>query len=64
VLDISLGDERAAAIASACEALRDVAFERLLAEGRAMSLDEAIASALGTTTSCMMISDAYDTEPR
>jgi hypothetical protein len=46
VLDISLGEQRAAAMASAREALGDEEFERLLAEGRAMSLDEAIAYAL------------------
>ncbi len=45
-LDTVLHEERAAAIASAREALGDDAFERLFAEGQAMSLDEAIAYAL------------------
>ena len=45
-LDTSLGEERAAARASAHEALGDDEFERLLAEGRAMSLDAAIEQAL------------------
>ena len=45
-LDTVLHEERAAAIASAREALGDDEFERLFAEGQAMSLDEAIAYAL------------------
>ncbi len=45
-LDTVLLEERAAAIASAREALGDDEFERLFAEGRAMSLDDAIAYAL------------------
>jgi predicted ATPase len=46
ILETSLEEERAQAMASAREALGDEEFERLLAEGRAMSLDEAIAYAL------------------
>jgi hypothetical protein len=45
-LDTALREERAAAIASAREALGDVEFERLLAEGRGVTIDDAIAYAL------------------
>jgi predicted ATPase len=45
-LDTVLHEERAAAITSARQALGDDEFEQLLAGGRAMSLDEAIAYAL------------------
>ena len=45
-LDTVLHEERAAAITSAREALGDDEFEQLFAEGRAMSLAEAIAYAL------------------
>jgi hypothetical protein len=45
-LDTRLLEERAEAIGFAREALGDGEFERLLAEGRGMSLDDAIAYAL------------------
>jgi non-specific serine/threonine protein kinase len=45
-LESSLVEQRAVAMASAREALGESEFERLLAEGRAMSLDEAIVYAL------------------
>jgi predicted ATPase len=45
-LESSLIEQRALTLASAREALGDDEFERLLAEGRAMPLDEAIAYAL------------------
>jgi hypothetical protein len=46
VLRTAREDDRSAALAAACEALGDDELDRLLAEGRAMSVDEAIAYAL------------------
>jgi hypothetical protein len=45
-VDTALDDERAKAVASARAALGDEEFERLQADGRAMTVDEAVAYAL------------------
>jgi tetratricopeptide (TPR) repeat protein len=49
-LETTLTEQRAVALASAREALGDDEFERLLAEGRAMTGDDAIAYALEDST--------------